>query len=159
MPTTKENIGNLLDALYLEMLDLIEQQTVCRVNIERLMNNGQLMLAKTRYIQGSQTICSAQLPTENSNTFSALCEVVQQQNDTKISNVEFTSIRHTVDKEKEFVEPMQWFTSLPPSSLRSASELFKKCLDFVLESANIQRELIAVMKHIETLKRHKEITI
>lgn len=32
----KGKIEELLDALYLELLHLIEQQTQCRVNIERL---------------------------------------------------------------------------------------------------------------------------
>lgn len=90
MSSKKEEIGNLLDLLYLEMLDLIEQYTTSRVNIERLMNSGQLMLAKTRYLQGSQTISSAQIPTEYSNTFNALCVLEEQKNDTKISSVEYS---------------------------------------------------------------------
>lgn len=35
MPTDVSDINNLLDALYLELLNLIEQHTECRVNIER----------------------------------------------------------------------------------------------------------------------------
>ncbi|XP_054092146.1 uncharacterized protein LOC105221670 isoform X2 [Zeugodacus cucurbitae] len=138
------------------MLDLIEQYTTCRVNIERLMNSGQLMLAKTRYLQGSQTISSAHIPTENSNTFNALCGLKEKKNDTKISSVEYSLMRHTVDKDKGFVEPMHWFTLLPPSSLRTASEQFKNCLELVLESANVQRELLAVMENIDRLKQHRE---
>ncbi|XP_011210332.1 uncharacterized protein Cc115 [Bactrocera dorsalis] len=154
MPSKKEEIGNLLDLLYLEMLDLIEQYATSRVNIEKLMNSGQLMLAKTRYLKGSQTISSAQIPTENSNTFNALCVLEEQKNDTKISSVEYSLMRRNVDKDKEFVEPMHWFTLLPPSSLRTASDHFKKCLELVLESANVQRELLAVMDHIDRLKQH-----
>ncbi|XP_018788008.1 PREDICTED: uncharacterized protein LOC108968424 [Bactrocera latifrons] len=154
MSSKKEEIGNLLDVLYLEMLELIEQHTASRVNIERLMNSGQLMLAKTRYLKGSQTISSAQIPTDNSNTFNALCVLEEQKNYTKISSAEYSLMRRNVDKNKEFVEPMHWFTLLPPSSLRTASDHFKKCLELVLESANVQRELLAVMEHIDRLKQH-----
>lgn len=35
MPTNISDINNLLDALYLELFNLIEQHTACRVNIER----------------------------------------------------------------------------------------------------------------------------
>lgn len=35
MPTKLSDINNLLDSLYLELLNLIEQQTACRVNIEK----------------------------------------------------------------------------------------------------------------------------
>ncbi|XP_054747931.1 uncharacterized protein LOC129253533 [Anastrepha obliqua] len=154
MPVAKEDVGNLLDSLYLEMLDLIEQQTACRLNIERLMNSGQLMLAKTRYLQGSQTISSAQIPTENSNKFYALCEVKEERNESNVSGAEYTMNRHAIKKDEGFVEPMHWFTVLPPSSLRAASEQFKTCLDFVLESANVQRELLAVMENIKRLKKH-----
>ncbi|XP_017469947.1 PREDICTED: uncharacterized protein LOC108361737 [Rhagoletis zephyria] len=152
MSASKEEIGNLLDSLYIEMLNLIEEHTACRVNIERLMNSGQLMLAKTRYLQGSQTISSSQIPTENSNEFNALCQIEEQRNDSKLSSVEYMLRKYAVNKDEGFTDPMHWFTVLPPSSLRTASEHFKKCLDLVLESANIQRELLAVMESIESLK-------
>ncbi|XP_067645168.1 coiled-coil domain-containing protein 115-like [Eurosta solidaginis] len=156
MVATKEEIGSLLDSLYIEMFDLIEQQTACRVNIERLMNSGQLMLAKTRYLQGSQTISSAQMPTENSNEFNALSEIAEQKNNAKISSVEYILRKHAINKQEGFVEPMHWFTMLPPSSLRAASEQFKKCVELVVESANVQRELLAVMENIQKVK-HKQI--
>lgn len=156
MPSKKQAIGNLLDLLYLELLDLIEQYTTSRINIERSMNSGQLMLAKTRYLQGSQTISSVQIPTEYGNTFNALCVLKEQKNYTKISGVEYSLMRRTVNKDKGFVEPMHWFTLLPPSSLRAASDHFKNCLELVLESAGVQRELLAVMEHIDRLKQHRK---
>ena len=35
MPNNLSDINTLLDSLYLELLNLIEQQTACRVSIER----------------------------------------------------------------------------------------------------------------------------
>lgn len=36
MPNQVSDVNNLLDSLYLELLDLIEQHTECRINIERI---------------------------------------------------------------------------------------------------------------------------
>lgn len=36
MPNNLSDINALLDSLYLELLNLIEQQTACRVSIERI---------------------------------------------------------------------------------------------------------------------------
>ncbi|KAM7364531.1 uncharacterized protein ACRADG_000989 [Cochliomyia hominivorax] len=156
MPTNLSDINNLLDGLYLELLNLIEQQTNCRVNIERTTNAGQLLLAKTRYNQGSQTISMAQLPSENSEDFNALCLVTEQTNEDTVAGSNIKLIRYNVNKADGYLEPMHWFTMLPSMSLRNAAEQFKKSVDFVVESANIQREMLSVMKSIEHLKALKQ---
>ncbi|XP_065355010.1 uncharacterized protein LOC135949391 [Calliphora vicina] len=156
MPTNLSDINTLLDALYLELLNLIEQQTACRVNIERTTNAGQLLLAKTRYNQGSQTISLAQIPTENSEDFNALCQVTEDLNEETVSGCKKSLVRHNVDKSEGYVEPMHWFNILPSMSLRNAADQFKKSVDLVVESANIQNEMLATMQSIQHLKALKQ---
>ncbi|XP_037945249.1 coiled-coil domain-containing protein 115 [Teleopsis dalmanni] len=152
MSAKQGQVGELLDALYLEMFDLIEQQAASRVNIERLSNGGQLLLAKTRYVHGSQSVSVAQIPTENGRDFNALCRVLQERNESKLSNSEYTLVRSPIDKENGYLEPMQWFGVLTPSTLRTAAEQFKRCLTHIVESANIQKDLNSVIKKINYLK-------
>uniref|UniRef100_A0A1B0AAD0 Vacuolar ATPase assembly protein VMA22 n=1 Tax=Glossina pallidipes TaxID=7398 RepID=A0A1B0AAD0_GLOPL len=148
----KGKIGELLDALYLELLHLIEQQTQCRVNIERLTKAGLLLLAKTRYVSGMQTVSVAQLPTENSEDFKALCRVVERYDEEAVSGRKIQLIRSEVEKSEGYYEPLHFFNILAPSSLRNAAEQYKKSITLLVESANIQREMLAVMENIENLK-------
>uniref|UniRef100_A0A1A9UN93 Vacuolar ATPase assembly protein VMA22 n=1 Tax=Glossina austeni TaxID=7395 RepID=A0A1A9UN93_GLOAU len=148
----KGKIEELLDALYLELLHLIEQQTQCRVNIERLTKAGLLLLAKTRYVSGMQTVSVAQLPTENSEDFKALCRVVERNDEDAVSGHKIQLIRSEVEKSEGYYEPLHFFNILAPSSLRNAAEQYKKSITLLVESANIQREMLAVMENIENLK-------
>uniref|UniRef100_A0A1I8PLX8 Vacuolar ATPase assembly protein VMA22 n=1 Tax=Stomoxys calcitrans TaxID=35570 RepID=A0A1I8PLX8_STOCA len=156
MPTENSDVNNLLDSLYLELLHLIEQHTECRVKIERSNNSGQLLLAKTRYIQGSHAITLAQIPTENSEDFRALCCVETEKSETTVSGESKQLVRHKVDKAEGYVEPMQWFSALPPMTLRNAAVHFKNSVELVVESANIQNEILAIIDRIDRLKLVKK---
>ncbi|XP_073819405.1 coiled-coil domain-containing protein 115 [Musca autumnalis] len=157
MPNNISDINNLLDSLYLELFNLIEQHTECRINIERTNNSGQLLLAKTRYNQGSNAIGTAQIPTENSEDFKALCYVEKEENtENTVAGETKHLIRHKVEKSQGYVEPLHWFGALPPMTLRNAAEHFKRSVELVVEAANIQTELLAVMDRIDRLKQVKK---
>ncbi|KAH8407133.1 hypothetical protein KR222_007951 [Zaprionus bogoriensis] len=141
--------GQLLDALYLDMFHLIEAHTQCRINIERTSSNGAILLARTKFQQGGQSLSTAQIPTENSAEFNALCRVVSA--DDRVADVSIE--RHAVDKDEGYVEPLHWFSVLPPMSLRNAVEQFKKSIELVAESTNLQRELNRVLNGINRLRR------
>lgn len=120
-------------------------------------NAGQLLLAKTRYNQGSNSISTAQIPTENSEDFKALCNVEKEQDiENTIAGEKKHLIRHKVEKSQGYVEPLHWFAALPPTTLRNATEYFKKSVELVVQGANIQTELLAVMDKIERLKQIKK---
>ncbi|KAH8306273.1 hypothetical protein KR018_005861 [Drosophila ironensis] len=145
----KEEAGRLLDALYLDMFHLIEAHTQCRVNLERANAGGAILLARTRFQHGGTgSVSSAQIPTENSAEFNALARVVSSADGSGVS-VE----RQAVDKAQGFVEPLHWFSVLPPMSLRNAVTKFKDCVELVVESTNIQRELGEVLAWIAKLRR------
>lgn len=119
--------GPLLDSLYLNMFHLIEAHTQCRIDIERTNSGGAILLARTKFQQGGQSLSTAQIPTELSAEFNALCQIVNAAEDDKDANI--TIVRHDVDKENGYVEPLHWFSVLPPMSLRNAVEKFKNQLN------------------------------
>lgn len=115
-----------------------------------------MLLAKTRYNQGSQTVSLAQIPTENSDEFKALCQVEEVPQEETVAGIKKRLVKHKIDKTQGYIEPMHWFSIMPSMSLRNASEQFKKSLDFVVESANIQTEMVAIMQSIDKLKVLKQ---
>lgn len=115
-------------------------------------NSGQLLLAKTRYNQGSQSVTVAQIPTENSDDFKSLCYVEEDKSENTVSGMRKHLVRHKVDKSEGYVEPMHWFSVLAPMSLRNAADHFKKSVELVVEAANIQTEIVTIIDRIDRLK-------
>ncbi|XP_064549944.1 uncharacterized protein LOC135436301 [Drosophila montana] len=143
--------GQLLDTLYLDMFHLIEAHTQCRTDIERTYSSGVILLARTKFQQGGQSISTAQIPTENSAEFKALCRVINAPEEDRVADI--TIQRSAVDKEDGYVEPLHWFSVLPPMSLRNAVERFKKTIELVAESTNLQRQLSTVLNGINRLRQ------
>ncbi|EDW38738.1 GL19706 [Drosophila persimilis] len=85
----KEAAGQLLDAMYLDLFHLIEEHTQCKVNLERANASGAILLARTRFqAGGSNSVSKAQIPTENSAEFNALCRVIKGQRRDMSINIE-----------------------------------------------------------------------
>lgn len=147
----------LLDKVLLDTLDLIEQYVACKVDIEKTMNAGQLHLAKSRYIQGSQTVAQSKLPTENSAELNAL-KTIQRKHEADAHTDEDTLAleSHPVDKEKNFVDPLRWFGVLVPRSLHSAQENFNRVIQLSVECTNIQIKLQQATKYLFLLKNKAE---
>lgn len=139
----------LQDKLLLQMLDLVEQSVVCKMDIESTTNSGQLLLAKSRYIQGPQTVSKSQLPTENSNDFYALKTIVQ-------NNDELQLDVHKVDKENGFVDAIRWFGVLVPRSLQIAQERFNRAVELAVECANVQTKLNKTIRYLLLLRKNTE---
>lgn len=144
--------SEILDKLILEMFSLMEQQVQCKVNIERTTNEGQLFIAKARYTQGSHTIGTSQLPTENSAEFKALSKVSKESEDSCITGEQLTLETTKVDKESGFINPIQWFGVLVPRALYQAKDSFQKSLELAVEAANIQKQLQLVLGYICKIK-------
>lgn len=139
----------LHDKLILELFDLIEQSVQCKRNVEVTTNSGQLLLAKSRYIQGAQSAAISKLPTENSNEFNALQRIITSDD----RHMELST--HTVDKENGFIDPLRWFGVLVPRSLQTAQEHFSKALNYVVESANINTKLNKTISSILLLRNQQ----
>lgn len=138
----------LQDKLLIDMLDLIEQSVKCKLHIEHSSNDGHLLVAKTRYCQGSQTVALSKLPTENSAEFNAL-RTVEKSNE---NDDQLQLKSNEIDKESGFVDPLKWFGILVPRSLQTAQQSFIKSLDYVIEAANIQFKLQKTIRNILALR-------
>lgn len=152
--STKTEICTLLDKELLMLFDLIEQQVQCKLNIENVTIDGQLMIAKSRYINGTQTVSVAQLPTENSNEFNALATVSCDPENSSTTN-RFEINRHPIDKNSGHVEPLKWFGILTPQSLLTAQQRFQNAIEYVCECANIQVNVMQTLFNILKLKEMK----
>lgn len=142
----------LLDNLYVELFDLMEEYVRSKLEIEKHQSSGQLLLAKTRYIQGTQSVGLAQIPTEL-NEFSALNKVKEVASDETLTGNKLQLMKNNIDSNTGHMDPLKWFSALPPSSLRLASEQFSKCVELVVASANVHRQLYRVVKDIVRLKK------
>lgn len=138
------------DKLILELFSLVEQSVQCKRNIETSTNSGQLHLAKSRYIQGAQTVAVSKLPTENSSEFKALKHIEAREGDSSEGNLELTS--QQVDKENGFFDPLRWFGILIPRSLQLAQEQFNKALEYAVDAANVNLRLNYVISSILMLR-------
>lgn len=145
------NRKELVDKLTIEMLDLIEQQVKCKMNIENLIAQGKIQIAKTRYTQGTRTVSTSQLPTENSHEFNALSTVERVNND--VGDLQFQLNVQNVNKDDGYVDPIKWFGILVPQSLQLARDAFKKSIEYSCECASIQSSLWRTMSNILLLKK------
>lgn len=143
--------NELVDKLTIEMLDLIEQEVKCKMNMENLMAQGQIQIAKTRYTQGTQTVSTSQLPTENSHEFNALRTVDRVTND--VGDLQLNLHVESVNKDDGYVDPIKWFGILVPQSLQLAREAFQKSIEYSCECASIQSSLWRTMSNILLLKK------
>lgn len=142
-----EHENALQDKLLLQMLELIETSVLCKMSIETTTNAGQLLLAKSRYIQGTQSASASRLPTENSNEFNALKKV-----ETNSEQSELQLASHEIDKTSGFIDPLRWFGVLVPRSLQLAQDHFTKAIDLIIECANIQLKLNYTISSILLLR-------
>lgn len=143
--------NELQDKLIIELFDLIEQSVTSKMNFEKTMNTGQLLLAKSRYIQGSQSVSTTKLPTENSTEFNALKTVTHTpQTNSQLSEIQLNAEK--IDKEKSFIDPLRWFGVLVPRSLQLAQERFNNAIEIAIECTNIQLKLQKTIENLLLLR-------
>lgn len=149
METSKEDICNLMDKLSLRMLELMEEEVRRKLAVERAMKNGEILLAKTRFQTGSQSVSQLQLPTEDSKEFCALTTVAKESDQLSLEE-------HTVDKESGRIDPLKWFGILTPRSLAFAARNFRKATLASVDCANTHIELNQTIAALNGLKQMKE---
>lgn len=167
---------NELDELVIRILRLMNEYINCKINIENRIRSGCLDLAKARYITGNRNISSLQLPGEDALGVEAQYRVSQSN---KNGFMEYKSI-NPVELQETFIvenfknvnlssdksttrntgnsskDPIKWFGFLVPQSLRQAKVTFEKCLEVVIECANIQSELSHCLELYKNRKKDIE---
>jgi len=148
-------LKELMDKVILQTMELVEEDVTLKISIEKVTNEGALLIAKTRYAQGPNAVSASQLPADSDEAreFKALKTLSRLQNELESSEFELET--HEVDKSTFHVEPLNWFGILTPQSLKTARERYEKALDLVIESANVEQRLKKNCELLEKLKRIK----
>lgn len=143
-------IDCLIDAMYLQLIHLIEQQIRVQRQLQSNTSRSQLILARNRLQQGllSRTITS-RLP-GCPTPYRALCRLVECGR-SWCSTLQL--FRFKVDPSHGFFDPfIRLFGALVPYSLRMKHHLWEQRIELIVECANIQRELQSLIKSIEQVK-------
>lgn len=140
-----------MDKQYLNLLELIERDVANKVYLEKQMNSGNLLIAKTRYCK--HTVSANQLPGEDSADFKALSTL--ERNAETGGNTWSLEKKHPIDKEKGYVDPTRWFGVLVPQSLQLAKDKFRNCLFLIVEGANIRSSVDKTIRQLLQLKNIK----
>jgi hypothetical protein len=93
-----------------------------------------------------------QLPTDDDKEFNAL-KTVARSNDKNIP--QFSLQTNEVDKEKNFIDPINWFGILVPQTLKTAREKYEKSIELSIESANVRQRIHKNCDLIQKLKTIK----
>jgi hypothetical protein len=107
-----------------------------------------------RYNQGSNAVSITQLPTDEDREFYAL-KTVERSTDDDSCCTKFALESHTVDKEKNYIDPISWFGVLIPQTLKTARERYEKAVELSVESSNVRQKISKNCELIGKLKRVK----
>lgn len=140
------DVNCLTDKVTINMLELMQEVVTLKLNIEKTTKEGDILLAKTRYSQGSTSVSSIQLPTENGKQFNALLSLTENKTDPLSTN--FDVIESTASKDVG----MQLFGVLKPQSLIQAKDYFKRAILLAVECGNIQNKLNYIINAHKKLK-------
>lgn len=143
-----ETANDLLDKIMLRQFHLMEDKMNYEVKIESSLNEGNIHLAKTRYIMGQNSVSTARLPTENSPDFAAtfICESVEEDN--------VKQFILTESKANNVVNPLRWFGVLVPQNLHKAQSIFKGTINYVVECINVQLQIQENINNINILRTY-----
>ncbi|XP_015591468.1 coiled-coil domain-containing protein 115 [Cephus cinctus] len=157
MYTSVDEVCVAIDKLMLQNLELIEQKVVVTVQLEGLLRDGHIKLAKARYIQGKENIGVLQIPTEDVQ-MNSLFELETFIKDDKKEDeaIHFDICRkETGPNKKEPQDPIKWFGVLVPQNLRDAQKQFQSALYLAVQSANISAKMITIPEKLDHLKNIK----
>ncbi|XP_052863103.1 coiled-coil domain-containing protein 115-like [Anopheles cruzii] len=151
----KDDLCALLDKLLLSSLELIEQDVRLSQETNRLIADGKLDLAHTRFTKGPNAVSVVQLPTEDYNPFRALSTVAVSPDNQGVPQL--TLERHAVQASEERIDPASWFGILRPPTLNSARDKFARSLDAIVERANVRATLGSYLNVFAILNKRKSV--
>ena len=156
-----DEICESLDNLTIQNLELIEEKVQTSVELENLLRQGHIDLAKARYIRGREKVGMLQVPSEDHDIRSLFnLETTYEKSESddakKIPNFDI-SLRKS-DKEEELQDPIKWFGVLVPHSLKSAQKHFQDALYLTIKLANIQAQLTKINGDVDVLRAKKVAT-
>ncbi|XP_014230785.1 coiled-coil domain-containing protein 115 isoform X2 [Trichogramma pretiosum] len=136
-----------LDDLSIKNLELMEEKIKLTIKLENLTRQGNIEMAKARYIRGKESIGMLQVPHED-NDMKSVFELETSYDD-QVPNFDI-SLRTDAE------DPIKWFGVLVPQSLRSAQKYFREATYAAVELANINGKLLRIMKDQRGLRDLKK---
>ncbi|XP_053980939.1 coiled-coil domain-containing protein 115-like [Hylaeus anthracinus] len=147
-----DDICKAIDENLLRNLELMEGKIIVNVQLENILRDGHIELAKAKYIRGKESISVLQIPDDDEKvaTLFELETKITEETGKIIPNFDISLKK--LDKDGgEIQDPIKWFGVLVPQSLRIAQKRFQESLYLVIRAANIQAELNSVLDKLKSL--------
>ena len=147
-----------IDELMLRKLELIEEKVHGNIQMETLLKDGHIELAKAKYIRGKENISMLQVP-NNEDTVTSLFDletkIINEDNDMTepCFDISFKKLSDDADGPKD---PIKWFGVLVPQNLKNSQKRFQESIYLAAKIANTQAELISVLSKLKTLCIEKD---
>lgn len=155
MEKTIDDVCEELDSLSLRSLELIEEKVHANMQLEKMMRDGNIELAKARYIRGKESIGSLQIPQDDQmNSLFELSTNTSEQGGKKVPTFD-VSLKPLKDSDAKSRDPIRWFGVLVPQNLRTAQKRFQDSLYLAVRVANISAELETIPGELATLRSLK----
>ncbi|XP_076656531.1 vacuolar ATPase assembly protein VMA22 [Halictus rubicundus] len=152
MHESVDDICKAIDENLLRNLELMEEKINVNMQMENMLRNGHIELAKAKYIRGKESISVLQIPDDEEKvvTLFELETKLTEETGKIIPNFDLSLKKLDKDGD-EIPDPIKWFGVLVPQSLRIAQKRFQESLFLAVRSANIQAEIGSVLEKLKTL--------
>lgn len=147
-----ENICESLDKLTLKNLELMEEKIRTNIEMETILREGHIELAKARYIRGKESIGCLQIPSEDEEITSLFHLETIKSNETDVPVFDISLKK----SEKDIPNPIRRFGVLVPQNLKNAQKRFQESLYITAKIANVSAQLLNIQNEFQSLMRVKK---
>ncbi|XP_032675161.1 coiled-coil domain-containing protein 115-like [Odontomachus brunneus] len=147
-----DTLSEEIDELLLRKLELIEEKIRETIQMEWLLKDGYIELAKAKYICGKENIGILQVPS-NTDTMISLfnleTKIMNENDDTRSCfDISLKNFNNEVNKP---ADPIKWFGILVPQNLKNSQQRFQESVYHAIKIANIQMQLVSVFSKLQKL--------
>ena len=146
-----DDICKAIDENLLRNLELMQEKIDVNVQMEKILRDGYIELAKAKYIRGKESISVLQIPVEDEIVTLFELETKLTEETGKIVPNFDISLKKSDNSGDEIQDPIKWFGVLVPQSLRIAQKRFQESLYLIVRAANIQAEITSVVDKLQSL--------
>lgn len=144
-----EEVCELLDKLYLDSVCLMEEKIQTMINLEKSMVEGETNLAKCRYIMGSNSVSSMNIPLNPEEEISPILSIKTSPNEIYPEVIECKVVS---DNKNNMTNPIKWFGFFTQQNLINSQKSYSKSLDWAVQAVNVQNQLNYLCNKFEVLK-------
>ncbi|XP_078035055.1 vacuolar ATPase assembly protein VMA22 [Augochlora pura] len=152
MHESMDDICKAIDENLIRNLELMEEKINVNVQMENMLRDGHIELAKAKYIRGKECISVLQVPDDEEKvvTLFELETKMTEETGKIIPNFDI-SLKKVDEDGGEIPDPIKWFGVLVPQSLRIAQKRFQESIYLAVRSANVQAEIASVLDKLKSL--------